>query len=55
VKSNQAYRVSTLCRTLGVSTSGYYAWLDREPSTRMQADLQLGDRIEAIHRQSRST
>jgi putative transposase len=55
VKSNQAYRVSTLCRTLGVSTSGYYAWLDREPSTRMKADLQLGDRIEAIHRQSRLT
>jgi putative transposase len=55
VKSNQAYRVSTLCRTLGVSTSGYYAWLDREPSTRMKADLMLGDRIEAIHRQSRLT
>jgi hypothetical protein len=39
VKSNRAYCVSTLCRTLGVSTSGYYAWLDREPSTRMKADL----------------
>jgi len=55
VKSNQAYPVSTLCRTLGVSASGYYAWLDRDPSARTKADLQLADRVEAIHRQSRCT
>lgn len=48
MKSNQArYRTSTLCRTLGVSTSGYYAWSTRSPSARAQADLLLGDRIEA--------
>src|SRR5580693_454353 len=30
-------------------------WLQREPSLRTKADLQLGDRIETIYRQSRST
>jgi putative transposase len=55
VKSNQAYKVSTLCRTLDVSPSGYYAWLSRESSTRRKADILLGDRIEAIYRRSRST
>ena len=56
VKSNQAkYRISTMCRTLGVSTSGYYAWLLRRPSPRKQRDVQLGDRIEAIHGRSRNT
>jgi putative transposase len=56
VKSNQAkYRISTMCRTLGVSTSGYYAWLLRAPSARKQSDIALGDRIEAIHRRSRNT
>jgi putative transposase len=56
VKSNQArYRISTMCRTLGVSTSGYYAWLLRTPSLRRQRDVALSDRIEAIHRRSRNT
>ncbi len=56
MKSHQAkYRISTMCRTLGVSTSGYYAWLLRVPSARKQRDFALGDRIEAIHRRSRNT
>lgn len=56
MKSNQAkYRISTMCHTLGVSASGYYAWFNRAPSKRKQHDIQLGDRIEAIHRRSRST
>ena len=56
MKSNQArYCISTLCRTLGVSLSGYYAWSTRAPSLRKQADLLLGDRIEAYWRKSRCT
>jgi putative transposase len=56
VKSNQAeYRISTMCRTLGVSTSGYYAWGVRTPSARKQSDIALGDHIEAVHRRSRNT
>jgi transposase-like protein len=39
VKRNQAdYPVATLCRILGISTSGYYAWLNRPPSARAQSD-----------------
>lgn len=38
---------------LGVSPSGYYAWLNRAPSKRRQNDLVLGDRIEVLHRKSR--
>jgi putative transposase len=40
---------------LEVSPSGYYAWRNRAPSEHRQADLVLGDRIETLHRKSRST
>jgi putative transposase len=47
--------VVTQCRVLDVSPSGFYAWLKRGPSKRRQADVALGDRIEALHRASRET
>ena len=47
------YSVTTLCRVLDVSPSGYYAWLNRMPSKRRQRDIVLGDRIEVLHRKSR--
>jgi len=54
VKSYHAdYAVTTLCRVLDVSSSGYYAWLHRAPSARRQRDLVIGDRIEVLHRKSR--
>ncbi len=54
MKAYQAkYTVAMLCRMLEVSPSGYYAWLNRVPSARKLANLQLGDRIEALYRQSR--
>ena len=41
MKAYQAlYPVTTLCRVLGVSSSGYYAWRLRRPSARRQAGLQ---------------
>ena len=49
------YPITTMCRVLEVSTSGYYAWSKRAPSPRALANQQLGDRIEALHRQSRCT
>jgi len=56
VKANRAaWKVATMCRVLGVSTSGFYAWLDRAPSARAQADARLSDQIQAIHRRSRAT
>jgi putative transposase len=44
-----------MCKTLGVTTSGFYAWQSRAPSEHRRADLLLGDRIEAIFKSSRST
>jgi len=56
VKVRQAnYPVTTLCRVLGVSPSGYYAWSKRRPSRRARHDEVLGDRIRAIHQRSRGT
>jgi putative transposase len=44
-----------MCRLLGVSTSGFYAWRDRAPSARAQADAQLLVQIRDIHQRSRET
>lgn len=49
------YPVRTLCRTLGVSPSGYYAWLVRGPSERDLSDEWLLARIRAIHERSDGT
>jgi transposase-like protein len=38
------YPVRTLCRLLGVSTSGYYTWRARAPSARRDAFFQLMSR-----------
>lgn len=38
-----------MCRVLGVSRSGYYAWLKRLPSAREMANRQLLREIRAIH------
>jgi putative transposase len=44
-----------MCRVLGVSASGYYAWQSRSPSRRALDDAVLQAEIEAIHRRSRAT
>jgi putative transposase len=49
------HAVAMLCRVLGVSPSGYYAWHTRGPSARAQANAALLARIEALHAQSRRT
>jgi putative transposase len=49
------HRVSVLCRVLGVSTSGYYAWVVRPASNRARADANLMARVRAIHERSRGT
>ena len=47
--------VSTMCRTLKVSKSGYYGWRERPPSARAKADAELSGKIERIHTDSRGT
>ena len=49
------HKVVTMCRVLGVSPSGYYAWLNRQRSARAQCDDELKERIAAIHKHSRGT
>ena len=49
------HRVATMCRVLGVSPSGYYAWRKRPLSTRARTDVELTAHIDAIHRVSRGT
>ncbi len=44
-----------MCRCLGVSTSGYYAWRSRPTSTRALADAVLTEVIKAVHADSRRT
>jgi putative transposase len=44
-----------MCRVLGVSTSGYYAWQYRAPSARAQYDAELTMKIHTIHLESRGT
>jgi len=44
-----------MCRVLGVSPSGYYAWRHRAPSARAEADGALTAQIRTIHRESRGT
>ena len=46
---------ATMCRVLGVSPSGYYAWRKRPLSARARADVELTAHIDAIHRASRGT
>ncbi len=50
-----SYPVAVLCRMLGVSKSGYYAWRSRPPSERRRQDALLIEKIREIHSRSRET
>lgn len=47
--------VALLCRMLGVSRSGYYAWKTRPPSRRSREDAALAEKIREAHERSRQT
>lgn len=49
------YPIATLCRVLGVSASGYYAWCARPVSPRSREDAALGEQIEVIYQRSRQS
>jgi putative transposase len=56
MRANQAeFDVTKMCRVLGVSSSGYYAYRHRPPSSRAVANEQLLGRIREIHAFSRET
>ena len=49
------YPIATMCRLLGVSSSGRYAWSKRQPSPRSKRDAELTTAIRAAHTGSRGT
>jgi putative transposase len=56
MKANRArWPIATMARLLGVSTSGYYAWLVCDPSKHACSDAQLLLRIRTLHASSRGT
>jgi len=56
VSDRQAdYPIATMCRVLGVSSSGYHAWVKRHPSQRAETDAVLIAAIRAAHTASRGT
>lgn len=54
-KARGEFKVTELCGALRVSTSGFYAWCKREPSTRAKKDEQLKVLIRASFDESRKT
>jgi putative transposase len=44
-----------MCRVLGVSPSGDYAWRHRKPSARARKDAELSEKIRSYHQASRGT
>jgi putative transposase len=56
MKENRAvYPVRIMSRVLGVSPSGFYAWLQRPPSKRAETNAVLAQEICSIHSASRGT
>lgn len=54
MKANQAaFPIRAMCRVLGLSPSGYYAWLKRPPSARALRDEELKERIKMIYTENR--
>jgi putative transposase len=51
----QDYPVPPMCRLLGVSVSGYYAWRKRSPSLRAQQDRGLEAEVLAAHQRTRES
>jgi len=50
-----AFPVSAMCRMLGVTKSGFYAWKTRPKPERERLDAQLAATVAAVHQRSRRT
>jgi transposase InsO family protein len=51
----ESFEAELMCRVLGVSRSGYYAWQDRPASIRATRRTKVTERIRAVHDDSRGT
>lgn len=49
------FPLTTMCRALGLSPSGYYGWLKRPPSAHARRDEELRKRIRRIWSDSGGT
>ena len=49
------YTIPFMCRMLNLSSSGYYAWLNRKSSQRAQEETRLEVEIKAAHKRTRET
>lgn len=49
------YPIAVMSHVLAVSSSGYYAWLNRKPSVRAQRDAMLEVHVKAAHEATRHT
>ena len=50
-----SFSVSSMCRALEVSASGYYDWRSREPSERQRRRDDLAIKVRAVHHRSNDT
>ena len=50
-----SFPVAALCRLLGVTRQGYYAYAGRPPSPRVADDKALQERLRTLHAESRNT
>ena len=54
MKAHRAqFPIRVMCRVLGLSPSGYYAWLKRLPSNRARQDQALREKIVQIWNENR--
>lgn len=51
-RCRDAFPITMMCRLLKVSSSGYYGWRTRHPSSRAQDNSRLLRRIHALHAES---
>ncbi len=54
-ENRASYPIAVMCRVLGVSPSGYYAWVKRPPSARAVMDAALTEEIRSAHTASKGT
>ncbi|MDS1501114.1 IS3-like element IS600 family transposase [Shigella boydii] len=51
----QQFPIEAMCQVFGVSRSGYYNWVQHEPSDRKQSDERLKPEIKVAHIRTRET